>query len=79
MTNNLLTAFFYSCTGLIMVIMRRCCDRKPVSSKISSIQCKKRENHSLIITVDQKTYSARMNFILKFMSNKFTCVTFLFG
>ena len=73
--NSLLTAYFYSCTGLIMVIMRRCFDRKPVSGKISSIQCKKCENHTLIIAVDHKTCSVRMNFNLRFMSNKFTCVS----
>ena len=55
------------------VVRRRCCDRKPVLSKISGIQCKKCENHSLIIAVDHKTCSVRMNFNLKFMSNKFTC------
>ena len=74
MTDSLSTAYFYSCTGLIMVIMRRCCDRKPVSGKISSIQCKKCENHTLIIAVDHKTCSVRMNFNVTFMSNKLTCV-----
>ena len=65
MTNSLLTAYFYSCTGLTMVIMRRCCDRKPVSGKISSIQGKKCENHTLIIVVDHKTCNVRMNLRLR--------------
>ena len=33
------------------------------------------ESHSLIIVVDHKTCSVRMNFNLKFMPNKFTCAT----
>ena len=44
-------------------------------AKYLASNVKKCENHSLIIAVDHKTCSVRMNFNLKFMSNKFTCAT----
>ena len=74
--DNLLTGFFYSCTGLIVVIMRRCCDRKPVSGKISSIQCKKMwKSFPDNCCWPQDLQCQNELFNLKFMSNKFTCAT----
>ena len=43
-------------------------------AKYLAFNVKKCENHTLIIAVDHKTCSVRMNFNLTFMSNKFTCV-----
>ena len=42
---------------------------------LASKLCEKCENHTLIIAVDHKTSSVRMNFNRTFTSNKFTCAT----